>query len=101
MKNKNDKKVIPDPTEERIFQGWKESGKSRTLLGMRLNPRKCIGEKVRRIPINVEMKWRRERVHEDEDNKFFPKIFSPLKIIPEKIPITAPKERTKWKWATT
>jgi len=21
MKNKNDKKVIPDPTEERIFQG--------------------------------------------------------------------------------
>ena len=25
----------------------------------------------------------------------------PLKIIPEKIAITAPKERTKWKWATT
>ena len=32
---------------------------------------------------------------EDEGNKFLPTIFSPLKIIPEKIAITAPKERTK------
>ena len=32
----------------------------------------------------------------DEGNKFLePTIFSPLKIIPEKIAITAPKERTK------
>ena len=64
MKNKNDKKVIPDPIDERKFQEWKESGKSGTLLGITLNPRKWIGEKVRRIPINVEMKWRRERVHD-------------------------------------
>ena len=32
------------------------SGKSGILLGITLNPRKCIGEKVRRIPINVETK---------------------------------------------
>ena len=30
-----------------------ESGKSGILLGITLNPRKCIGEKVRQIPINV------------------------------------------------
>ena len=37
-----------------------------------------------------------ERVLESEGNKFLePTIFSPLKIIPEKIAITAPKERTK------
>ena len=61
-----------------------------------------IGEKLRRIPINVESKWRLERVHEDEGNKFLePNIFSPKKINEEKIAITAPKERTKWKWATT
>merc|ERR1711894_489706 len=61
-----------------------------------LNPRKCIGEKVRRIPINVETKWLRELQEEDEGNKFLePTIFSPLKITPEKIAITAPKERTK------
>ena len=34
----------------------KESGKSGILLGITLNPKKCIGEKVRRIPINVETK---------------------------------------------
>ena len=37
----------------------------------------------------------------DEGNKFFdpeiPIIFSPLKIIPEKIAITAPKERKEKK----
>ena len=97
-----ERKVIPDPIDDRKFQEWKESGKSGILLGIRLNPRKCIGENVKRIPINVESKWRLERVHEDEGNKFLePTIFSPLKIIPEKIAITAPKERTKWKWATT
>ena len=52
-----EKKVIPDPIEDRKFQEWKESGKSGILLGITLNPRKCIGEKVRRIPINVETKW--------------------------------------------
>ena len=57
---------------------------------------------VRRIPRNVERKWERERVDDTEGNKFLePTIFSPLKMIPEKIEITAPKERTKWKWATT
>ena len=52
-----EKKVIPDPIEDRKFQEWKESGKSGILLGITLNPKKCIGEKVRRIPINVETKW--------------------------------------------
>ncbi len=52
-----DNKVIPDPIDDRKFQEWKESGKSGILLGITLNPRKCIGEKVRRIPINVETKW--------------------------------------------
>ena len=51
-----DRKVIPDPIDDRKFQEWKESGKSGILLGITLNPRKCIGEKVRRIPINVETK---------------------------------------------
>ena len=102
MRIAKERKVIPDPIDDRKFQEWKESGKSGILLGITLNPRKCIGEKVRRIPINVETKCKRERVHEDEGNKFLEaRIFSPLKIIPEKIAITAPKERTKWKWATT
>ena len=48
-----DRKVIPDPIDDRKFQEWKESGKSGILLGITLNPKKCIGEKVRRIPINV------------------------------------------------
>ena len=52
-----ERKVIPDPIDDRRFQEWKESGKSGILLGITLNPRKCIGEKVRRIPINVETKW--------------------------------------------
>ena len=57
MKIAKDRKVIPDPIDDRKFQEWKESGKSGILLGITLNPRKCIGEKVRRIPINVESKW--------------------------------------------
>ena len=52
-----ERKVIPDPIDDRKFHEWKESGKSGILLGITLNPRKCIGEKVRRIPINVETKW--------------------------------------------
>ena len=52
-----DNKVIPDPIDDRKFQEWKESGKSGILLGIRLNPKKCIGEKVRTIPINVKTKW--------------------------------------------
>ena len=52
-----ERKVIPDPIDDRKFQEWKESGKSGILLGITLNPKKCIGEKVRRIPINVETKW--------------------------------------------
>ena len=51
-----DRKVIPDPIDDRKFQERKESGKSGILLGIILNPRKCIGEKVRRIPIKVETK---------------------------------------------
>ena len=57
IKIAKDRKVIPDPIDDRKFQEWKESGKSGILLGITLNPRKCIGEKVRRIPINVETKW--------------------------------------------
>ena len=52
-----ERKVIPDPIDDRKFHEWKESGKSGILLGITLNPKKCIGEKVRRIPINVETKW--------------------------------------------
>ena len=51
LKREKDKKVIPDPIDDRKVQEWKESGKSGILLGITLNPRKCIGEKVRRIPI--------------------------------------------------
>ena len=51
-----ERRVIPDPIDDRKFQEWKESGKSGILLGITLNPRKCIEEKVRRIPINVETK---------------------------------------------
>ena len=44
----------------------------------------------------INRRLERERVLESEGNKFLePTIFSPLKIIPEKIAITAPKERTK------
>jgi len=56
MKIAKDKKVIPDPIDDRQFQACKESGNCGILLGITLNPRKCIGEKVRRIPINVETK---------------------------------------------
>ena len=52
-----ERKVIPDPIDDRKFHEWKESGKSGILLCITLNPKKCIGEKVRRIPINVETKW--------------------------------------------
>ena len=52
-----DRKVIPDPIDDRKFHEWKESGKSGILLGITLNPKKCIGQKARRIPINVETKW--------------------------------------------
>jgi len=59
-----DRKVIPDPIDDRKFQEWKESGKSGILLGIRLNPRKCIGEKLRRIPINDHNKkdWKTRSV---------------------------------------
>jgi hypothetical protein len=40
-----DRKVIPDPIDDRKLQERKESGKSGILLAITLNPRKCIGEK--------------------------------------------------------
>ena len=52
-----DMKVIPDPIDDRKFQEWKESGKSGILLGITLNPKKCIGENVRIIPKNVRIRW--------------------------------------------
>ena len=55
-----ERKVIPDPIDDRKFHEWKESGKSGILLCITLNPKKCIGEKVRRIPINVETKWKKD-----------------------------------------
>ena len=74
--------------DDREFQEWKESGKDGILLGTTLNPKKCIGEKVRKIPINIKCKWYRESVHEDESNKFLvATCFSPFKIIPGKIAI--------------
>jgi len=36
-----DRRVIPDPIDDRKFHEWKESGKSGILLGIRLNPQKC------------------------------------------------------------
>jgi hypothetical protein len=51
-----ERKVIPDPIDDRKFQESKESGKSGILLGNTLNPKKCIGEKVSRIPTNVKTK---------------------------------------------
>jgi len=39
-----------------MYREKKCNGKSGTLLGITLNPRKCIGEKVRRIPTNVKTK---------------------------------------------
>jgi len=51
-----DNKVIPDPIDDRKFQEIKESGKSGILLGITLNPKKCIGPKVIRIPTNVNTK---------------------------------------------
>ena len=53
-KQPKDRKVIPDPIDDREFQELKESGKDGILLGITLNPKKCIGEKVRRIPINIK-----------------------------------------------
>ena len=54
---------------------------------------------VRKKRSQNETKCKRERVHEDEGNNVtcpeMPTIFIKLKIIPEKIAITAPKERTK------
>ena len=50
-------KVTPDPIDDRKFHEWNESGKSGILLGIILNPKKCIGENVKRIPIKVETKW--------------------------------------------
>ena len=52
-------KVIPEPIDDRKFHEWKESGKSGILLGNMLNPKKCIGEKVSRIPINVFSKMQK------------------------------------------
>ena len=43
--------------DDRKFHEWNESGKSGILLGIILNPKKCIGENVKRIPIKVETKW--------------------------------------------
>ena len=37
-------KVIPDPIDDREFQELKESGKDGVLLGITLNPKKCIGK---------------------------------------------------------
>ena len=42
IKNPKDRKVIPDPIDDREFQELKESGKDGILLGITLNPKKCI-----------------------------------------------------------
>jgi len=47
MKERKDRKVMTDPIDDRKFWEWKESGKSGILLGIKLNPRKCIGQKER------------------------------------------------------
>lgn len=75
-RNPKDRKVIPDPIDDREFQELKESGKDGILLGITLNPKKCIGEKVRRIPINIKCRWKRESVLEDENNKFLAFLLS-------------------------
>ena len=40
--------VNPEPIDDRIFQELKLSGKSGILLGCILNPKKCMGVKVKR-----------------------------------------------------
>ena len=50
-KQPKDRKDIPDPIDDREFQELKESGKDGNLLGITLNPKKLMGEMVRRIPI--------------------------------------------------
>ena len=47
------RKVIPDPINDREFQEVKESGKDGILFGITLNPKKCIGETARRMPLSL------------------------------------------------
>ena len=70
-----------------------------------MKPNKCIGVKVKSIPINVTTQWyleielvdvQREPWIPDESSSW-----SWKNIIPEKIAITVPKDNTKWKWVTT
>ena len=50
--------VIRVPIDDRIFQELKLSGKSGILLGWRLNPKRCIGVKVKLIPKMLIKKWK-------------------------------------------
>ncbi len=51
-----DKADTTEPTEETAFKNVKVSGKSGILLGIPLNPRKCIGKNVKFTPINNTIK---------------------------------------------
>ena len=49
-----DRRVIPDPVNDREFQELEEFGKDGILRGITLNPKKCMGGMVRRIPICLQ-----------------------------------------------
>ena len=90
--------VNPEPIDDRKFQELRLSGKSGILLGWRLNPKKCMGVKVSRIPKRVRKKWNLAFL---ELGMKAPRPVSWKNKTPKKRAITAPRESTKWKWATT
>ena len=90
--------MIPDPIDDRKFQEWKESGKSGILLGIILNPKKCIGIKVNRTPMKIIIKERSDNKEVVENNIEYKPVYKEKYIMEEKIDIMAPKDNTKWKW---
>ena len=48
-----DRKIIPDPMDDREFQELKESGKDGILFGIIFNTQKRMGGMVSRIPKSV------------------------------------------------
>ena len=97
-----DRKVIPDPIDDRKFQDEKESGKSRILLGIILNPKKCIDINVNNIPNNNINNWYIDNNDIIDNNIILILIIlSIINNIPDIIDIIAPKDNIKWKWAIT
>ena len=92
---------MPLPIEQRYIQDWQWSAKSHIRLGTILKPRKCIGVKVNNIPINTSIRCNLDIVLVDDRYIPWDSNWSCKYIIPVKIAITVPKDKTKWKWVTT